>query len=197
MTALALAPHVDTGMLRRWSGLCCRGWLYGWLLGSGLVARADEVRPAGPELALAVSSSTSAHATTAHQHALDLQWRNGHTTSPAPREGRWQFTLQRYERPWQPGMAPQQDALALAVYVNAGSRTQLGWQSRPFGAQETGVRWQEGANARPAGAMTLRSADPLADLRLGALAKYSFGSQTSLSLRPRKGGLRLYLQSQW
>jgi hypothetical protein len=193
MTAPLFPLHVGPGMLRRWSRLCCCGWL----LGGSLAAWADDVRPAGPELALAVPATAAHTAPTAHQRALDLQWRNGHAAVPAARDGRWQLTLQRYERPWQPGLAPQPDAVAVAVYVNAGARTQFGWQSRPFGAQENGVPWQDGAVARPAGAMTLRSADPLSDLRLGALAKYSFGSQTSLSLRPRKGGLRLYLQSQW
>jgi hypothetical protein len=194
MTALAFPLHVDPGMLRRWSRLCCCGWLLGSGLAAGADAWADDVRPAGPELALAMPASPGR---SAQQRALDLQWRNGHAAVPTARDGRWQFTLQRYERPWQPGFAPQPDAVAVAVYVNAGARTQFGWQSRPFGVEDNRVPWQDGSVARPAGAMTLRSADPLSDLRLGALAKYSFGPQTSLSLRPRKGGLRLYLQSQW
>lgn len=139
----------------------------------------------------------TAVATVPARATLDLRLRN---TATAPsRAGPWQVTLQRYERPWQPGAAPRADAVAVALYLNAGNRTQVGWQSRPLGFMDGGTTWQDdmAAAARRPSQMALRSSDPLSDLRLGALAKYSFGSQSSISLRPRKGGVRLYLQAQW
>ncbi len=152
------------------------------------LACADDV-PTGPETTLAAVGPTRA----AEQW---LEWGSRYRlTSREP--GRVEITLQRYERPWQ-GMAPPGAAsgrVALGVYVNTGGPAQFGWQSRSYGTEHL-PPWLQDAPQRPEG-MALRAADPLADLRLGALARFSFGGQTSLALRPRKGGLRLMLQSQW
>lgn len=144
-------------------------------LAAGPTAQAQVPQPQGPEATVTLPPWR-------HQ-ALDLQWRGvaAHPADPRP----VQVTLQRYASAWQPGVAPLPDTLSVAVYVHAGPRTQVGWQ-------QDGV-----AVTRMPGQMALRASDPLADLRLGALAKFSLGSQSSISLRPRKGGMRLYLQAQW
>lgn len=159
------------------------------LFGAVTLASAHDL-PAGPELTLATVGPT---------RAADrwLAWGSQYRLVGSE-PGRVQFTLQRFERPWRgaPGPAPAgADRMALGVYVITGGRAQLGWQSRAFGAEQL-PPWLDATPRAPAG-MLLRSADPLADLRLGALAKFSFGDQTSVSLRPRKGGLRLTLQAQW
>lgn len=177
-----------------------RWWLcWGCLLSSGS-AGAQGLTPAGLERSITLPApaivTSPAQPQPLRQRALNLAL---HPTGPEAGQAAWQFTLQRYESPWRPGGAPTRDAVAVAVYLPAGARTQLGWQSRPFGAGRDA--WETAAEVaapvRPPGAMTLRSADPLADLRLGALARFSLGQQASLSLRPRKGGMRLYLQAQW
>lgn len=174
------SAHSDT--LRRWGCLLA-------LLGTVTLAAADDV-PTGPSFTVVALGPTRA----AEQW---LAWGARYRLT-RPEAGRVQFTLQRLERSWQgpssfvPGGT---DRVALGVYVNTGGRAQFGWQSRPFGGENL-PPWLD-APPREPGGMTLRSADPLADLRLGALARFSFGGQTSVSLRPRKGGLRLTLQAQW
>lgn len=185
MDAQRLSPCADATLLRRLCCGCC-------LIGGAVMGWAEEPLPAGPELTL-----TTPHAAglrTLHDRVLDLQM---HPPGRAPEAGRWQFTLQRYGRPWQPDRPPAPDAVAVGVYLNTSSRAQLGWQSRPLGPYDSTATLGGPAPGRPPETMALRSADPLADLRLGALAKFSLGQQTSISLRPRKGGLRLSLQAQW
>lgn len=192
MAPRRLLPRADAGL---WCSLCCGCWLLG---GAGEVW-ANDALPAGPELTLTAPRATGigggrGGARTLREAVLDLQMRS---PGSAVDTGRWQFTLQRYEQPWQPGLAPAPGSVAVGVYMKTGGRAQFGWQSRPLGPRDSVAASTDAALGRAPNTMTLRSADPLADLRLGALAKFSLGDQTSISLRPRKGGVRLYLQAQW
>jgi hypothetical protein len=168
--------------------------LFLWRCGAGLLGLWSAVQ--AQELAVGPEVTLAAVGPLREAGPLLEAGSRGRLTWHAP--GRVEIRLQRYERAWdgpvQAGSAPGR--LALGVYVGTGGATQVGWQSRPYGTEHL-PPWLQDVQQRPPEGAALRAADPLADLRLGALARFSFGGQTSLSLRPRKGGVRLMLQSQW
>jgi hypothetical protein len=85
----------------------------------------------------------------------------------------------------------QAQTLMLGVSIAATERTSIALQA-PV--------WRD-ARERDAGGesprMALRSRDTLGELRAGLQMKMQMGSQTSVALRPRKGGFGVTLRSHW
>lgn len=95
----------------------------------------------------------------------------------------WQAPL-GMPQPLQDGAAPN-DRLVLGLALRTGQRSRLLWQTEP-----------EQTDARPPGALQLRSTNPMKSLARGVL-RMELGRDTALSLKPRGRRIGVTLTSQW
>jgi len=173
--------NATTPLLHRICGLACAAL--------PLVAQADD-QPA-PPLALAVTQELQASNELEHTTRSMLWARAQALSFGVGVEQRSRRVGELHVVGKQPGPMVQAQTLLVGVSIAATERTSIALQAPLW--RDDRERLADHDTPR----MPLRSRDTMGELRAGLQMKMQMNSQTSLAMRPRKGGVGVTLRSQW